>query len=286
MKATLLAFCLLALFAVPATAQLTVHPVQQDNADRLQKLQADLLAKWDKGTIVRLDSKELPKTISSIADKGTFPPPKNGTKVDLDTLTEEIRTDLDNAITGLIRAYCSELQTTAVISYMKERNESLDVKYLGDIRTDLKQTLKMSDDDLRAMPNDDLLRLFRGDDVLSHWSGVQPEDSFKHVWKSSEVLSSQVMADFATNYAYPFSRGLNYQHNFRPSTSLQDEIKHKGSVLFADVKLLIRFDDKLYNEPLPYFIRFWFCTVDKKWHPLQLSRSQIGNNSAANKILF
>lgn len=271
MKTFLVTLWLMATCAVPAAAQLTPREM------RLQTLQADLLAKWDKGKVVPLDSKDLGKIISSITDKGTFPIPEKGTKVDLDSLAEETRTDLNAAIVGLIKAYCSELQTTAVISYMKERDEKLYPVLMRTVRETLQRRLKLTEDDLKAMSDEDVFRLSVGDDSRSHWAGLQPEESSVEVWKTTDKLKQQTMQEFGQEYRAIFSGMSHYNHFFRPKTSIDDELKNNGNVLIANVKLLVRFDNRLNNTPAPYFVRLWFCTVDKKWHPYQLVRSEVGD---------
>ena len=247
----------------------------------------ELLAAWEKGEVESLDSRDLAKIVSSITDKGTFPVPENGTKVVLDSLAVETRNDLNNAIVGLLRAYCSELHTTAIIAYMKERNERLDHAQMDQVRIKLHQRLKLSNDDLNAMSDDDVFRLFRGDDVQSHWTGIQSKASCVQVWKTSEVLSKDVLAEFGKEYWSVFPGVSIYHHNFRPKNSLDDELQNNGSVLVVDVKLLVRLGDKLLNRTAPYFVRFWFCTADKKWHPLQLVRTEAGDGFAtASQTVF
>jgi hypothetical protein len=250
--------------------------------------QAELLAEWDKGKVDPLDSKDLLKIISSISDDSKIDVPDNGTKVDLNSLPAEIQTDLHNAIAGLIRAYCSELQTTAIIAYMKDRNEKINVAELDSMRSSVhKRLTAVTIEDLKAMPDDDLFRLYYGDDIQSNWAGLQPKESCVQVWKTSKRLTQEAIQDFGKEYWKVFPSISILPHWFSPKTSFNDQLENTGSVLIADIKLLIRFDEKLNNTPAPYFIRFWFCTADKKWHPIQLVRCRLpGQSLLISKIVF
>lgn len=260
-----------------------------EGVERVRKMyaeQAELLAEWDKGEVESLDSKDLAKIISSISDKGTGAVPQDGTKVDLDSLAAETKNDLNNAIVGLIRAYCSELQTTAVIVYMKERNEVPDKPFIDKVRSELLKQDKLSGDDIKQLSDDDVLRFFHGDDIQSHWAGIQINESNIHVWKASQFLAEKTIQDFGREYWAIFPGLTSYSHTFSPKTSLNDESNNNGSVLIADVKLLIRLDDKLLSKPAPYFIRFWFCTADNKWHPFQLKRCLLSSRSDGVNLQF
>jgi hypothetical protein len=123
-----------AVLAVSLSAQPNRPRRSAAEVEQLQNKQAELLAAWEKEEVEPLDSRDLVKIVSSITDKGTLPVPENGAKVGLDSLAVETRNDLNNAIVGLLRAYCSELQTTAIIAYMKERNEHLDHAQMDQVR--------------------------------------------------------------------------------------------------------------------------------------------------------
>ena len=269
-----------AVLAVSVSAQQNRSRRSAEEVEQLQHKQAELLAAWEKEEVEPLDSRDLAKIVSSITDKGTLPIPENGTKVGLDSLAVETRNDLNHALVGLLHAYCSELQTTAIIAYMKERNEQMDDAHLDKLKSIVQQNLKLSNDDVKALTAEDLFRLFRGDDVQSHWAAIQTNESCVRLWKTSEVLSKDVLDEFGKEYWPVFPGVAKYHHNFRPKTSLDDEVRNNGSALIADVKLLIRFDDKLFSRSAPYFVRFWFCTADKKWHPLQLVRTDAGDDLA------
>jgi hypothetical protein len=107
------------------------------------------------------------------------------------------------------------------------------------------------------------------------------------IWKTSEALTAKTIHDFGRDYSALFPGIDTYPHIFIPKmVQLKDEVNN-NAILVADVKLLIRFDDTLHTKPVIYFIRLWFCTADRKWHPLQLVRSATGGNSITkSQIVF
>jgi hypothetical protein len=277
---------MMALVAATANGQAPAKKPSPAEMEELHKKQAALLTKWNEGKVDPLDSNDLLTIISSIGDDATSGIPDNGTKVALNSLPAETQTDLHNAIAGLIRAYCSDLQTTAVIDYMKRRNEYMNPAFVDKVKSIVQQNLNASNDDMKAMSDDDLLRLFRGDDIKSHWAGIQPRDSTVRIWKTSEAITAKAQTEFGKQYWDVFPYVTRYAHAFRPPTFTDVELKTNGSLLVADVTLLIRLDETLLSKPAPYFIRFWFCTADKKWHPFQLVRCNLSSSTGGPSHTF
>ena len=250
--------------------------------EKTSALAYDLIATWNSNPTLALTSNELEAQIRSLPDNGCVQLPNGAIPVAIDSLPTQVRSDLDTAITGLLRAYVIG-GPNPMINYMRERGQKLNPAIRKAIETSLS---KRGVPNSAALSDEDLYRrmwiTFAGN---SHWSGVVIKSSCRQSWdgknvplaglkrfdiNSSEDTSSAELEQAA--YLFRIFHGDDSpRHSFISTTgSLEEATKKHERLLLCDTQLIIELDESQFHVKAAYLVRFWFNNRLQKWQPVTI----------------
>jgi len=127
--------------------------------------------------------------------------------------------------------------------------------------------------DLKPMSPDELLCAYwRESGTTSRWWAIVPTGCCRVYWRTDRLLKQNIRQSIGQSETSVFQNVFQQAHNFAPLTAKDKILTAEGSILFCDVKLVILLDPQVKNEPVPYFLRFWYEPLLRVWHPYQMAR--------------
>ena len=246
---------------------------------RTEKMAYDLIEKWNRDPVINLNSDELPAAVESLPETDCILLPEGASAINSATLPEQVKRDLDTALTALLQAYRHQT-SDAVIEYMLGRGKVVDPDQRKRmeralVKKGIKELEKLSDEDVYRT----MCTTFQAN---AHWSGLVADSSCRQFWDGKKVPLNRV-GSFSqsfvsgppakpmdqTEYLTHLLRGtLSGPHNFVSTNgSLEDAHRTDAQVLLCDLQLVIELDESFSRAKAPYLIRFWFNSALQKWQP-------------------
>jgi len=244
---------------------------------RTEKLAYELIAEWNRGAVLKLDSDELPAAIESLPEAGCIDLPDGAVPIGSGTVPRPVKQDLDAAVTGFLRA-TAIATADALIDYMRGRSEIVDPKRRTGWEKGLRKNRvadpeKLSDEELYKA-------IFEPE---AHWSGLVVESSCRQMWDGKHVPPKNLRFDTSiidpntppseqALYLLRLLKGTGSSRTCFISTSgsLQESHQNDSRVLLCDVQLVIELDEAFSRAKAPYLLRFWFNPAVEKWQLVQL----------------
>lgn len=256
--------------------------------EQLRSKQAQRVADWalDESLSTSDPAGEWAQAVSDLPAGDCLILPPDASRLSLSDLTEAQKADLNNAVVGLLDVYIKN-SPELLFRYMSERGEASSpqqVKVLRQLVSEVRQT---SEESLQSLGAEDLLIAYwRGANLDPHWSAVLSTSGCRELWTRSKPPDEALRQAIGNVDADVFQNLVRFTHNFQPVTSLDEVFVKHGTVLFADVKVVILLSPDLHKEPVPYFMRFWFDPDEGVWHPFQLARVDVGDGVRASRHVF
>jgi hypothetical protein len=256
---------------------------------RTDKLAYDLIAKWNRASVVKLDSDQLAAAVESLPEANCIALPDGAEPLDSGALTRQVKQDLNAAVTGFLRA--TRIGTTdALIEYMRGRSEIVDPKRRAGW---LRLQRKRGNTGLEQLSDEELYKsIFKPE---PHWSGIVVESSCRQLWDGKQVPQKNL--GFDTSIVDPnmqpgeqalfllsLFKGTSTSRSSFASTSgsLQQSHQDDSRVLLCDLQLVIELDEVFSRAKAPYLFRLWFNPEVKKWQLVEL----VGFSTEPNKLFL
>ena len=256
---------------------------------RTDKMAYDLIAKWKRAAVVKLDSDRLPAAVESMPEGHCIDLPDGAVSIESGTVPRQVKQDLDAAVTGFLRA--TGIGTAdALIDYMRGRSEIVDSKR----RTVWEKSLrKKGMAEPEKLSGEELYRaIFKPE---PHWNGLAVESSCRQMWDGKNVPQKNLRFDTSTIdpntppseqalYLLRLLKGTGSSRTSFVSTSgsLQESHKRESRVLLCDLQLVIELDDAFSRARAPYLMRLWFNPGPQKWQLVEL----VGFASEPDKLFL
>jgi hypothetical protein len=228
---------------------------------------------WASQPSVLLQSTELDQGVADVlASEDCIAAARNAELVRLSQLTTAQRSDLALAIGGFLKAYARN-DPVAVYDYMESRQEILPAEELQLIRTALVSEQGMDRASVDAMDQRTLFsaewkKLLHGD---PHWGSLALHSGCVRLWRTGAALDPRVPSPLGQEDNSVFTNIVSHKHSFVPRVdTMQSRVAQDGSLLMADVKLVIKYDAERLEVPTPHYVRFWYDPGAQVWHPHQL----------------
>jgi hypothetical protein len=249
----------------------------------------DLIARWKRAAVIKLDSDELAAAIESLPEAGCIDLPDGAVALSSSDVPRHVKQDLDAAVTGFLRA-TGVGTSDALIEYMRSRGEIVDPKRrIGWQKSLTKRGVKTPD----KLSDEELYRsVFKAE---PHWSGLVAESSCRQLWDGNSMPNKSLHFDVstldpntppreqATYFLYLFKGTSRSRTSFASTSgSLQESLGNDKQVLLCDVQLIIEFDEAFSHAKSAYLFRLWFNPAVEKWQPVEL----IGFASQPDKMLL
>jgi hypothetical protein len=268
----------------PSATKEELGQASRELSANTDKMAYDLIAKWNRDPVIKLDSDELRFAVESLPEADGILLPEGAITLSSATLSEPVKQDLDSAVTGLLQSY-RHATPEAVIKYMSGRGKVVD----PNLRKRMGRALaKQGIDDLEKLTDEDVYRtMWTTFKASPHWSGLVADSSCRQFWNGNKVVFNLVQG-FKQNFTFGvlpeqmeqaeylvhLLRGTSSgPHNFVSTKgSLEDGHKSGAEVLLCDVQLIIELDESFSREKAPYLFRFWFNDALGKWQPIDKLR--------------
>jgi hypothetical protein len=214
--------------------------------------------------------------LDAIADaptEGCLDLPEQATPVSAAEVSRSQRISLHDAVAGLLRAY-AENSPELMIQYLAAHGARFSSQRIDQLRDPLRKVLHLPQTEIDKLTADQVyVNFWREPGVNPHISGILKESGCIGFWRYSELPTEELL-----NRSFGAYEGLVFQNiekqipTFEPVRPLERVLQSDGSVLYADVKVLVQLDAELYHQVVPYFLRFWYDSVTDIWYPSQLAR--------------
>ena len=204
-------------------------------------------------------------------------PARHGVQpVPADSIPAEQRDGLDHAVADLLAAYMRD-DPQAVLDSMSRQHERLSPGFTKIVRELLGTDSGVDPAEVAALSDREAwLRFYPISAGPNVWDGVVGDAACLTFWRTDRELSSDVKNNLTRSESEVFENVNKFVHGFLPDRPLEDVLGDEGSVLFADVKVIVRLDPEFYGEPAPYFLRYWYEPRAAVWHPYQMERVWTG----------
>lgn len=248
-----------------------------------------LRTEWSLSRAVPLTPAQIRDAVTEIRSGECFSLPPGSNPVSRTELTEQQLADLQAAIAGIVDAY-AQSSPRDLISYMAERQMRLEPSLVARHRLYLIEALGRSHADVDEMPDEDVYSaMWRSLGGHSHWEGLVVESSCWQTWTSASMTAAQIKdSEKLVNDLFAIFQGVrSWTNHFVPDghRSLEAELLADGSVLVADVSLIIEHDAEFFHEKAPYLYRFWYNRSSDTWQPLLMVRIK-AFEGAPTEIMF
>jgi hypothetical protein len=191
-----------------------------------------------------------------------------------------------DAVVDLLTVY-SENSPELLVEYMRDHGEqpaSQSIDALRQIVANLRSVPISSVSDLSA--EEVVAAVWKENDLNSRWSAVLDGGSCYSFWRYQAVPGEDIEESFGATDGLVFENLCKSVHQFEPVRPISDALRSDGSVLFADVKILIQFSPDYYSKPAPYYFRFWYDSRDQVWHPHRMAHVRIEKAGEGPTHLF
>jgi len=265
-------------------ADRSIHHLAESRQERLERALSTAeawISEWNSFEPLRLDSPKLDAAIAGMRADDCLALEAGAEPIPIANISPRQLDDLNLAIVGLLRAYATG-SPEPVIEYMKDRGERFDRAMRGWIESKMKKKVA---GDFAAFSDDELYAQFwRVLNCNSHWQGLVVESSCRQIWDGRKA-DSKAVGHFSLNdpdrespppspasQIYRIMRGSSgIAHYFAPTEgSIADALGGDDAVLFADVKIIIVYDERFYHQRAPQLCRFWYNRSCEKWQPICL----------------
>jgi hypothetical protein len=240
---------------------------------QLKEEKAKRVAYWLAQPSILLLSPELDEVLDLLMTREDCLQAPYGTNaVGLNTLNDTARSDLRLAVKGLLQAYAKS-DPEVVYDYMQSRREDLRKGDLAGTITALRKRHSMRASDLSSASPKQLFTLFwKSEAFQTHWKRLVVPTGCVRLWRVSRPLSNDDSSSLGWDENNVFRNTVHFNHTFAPTSgaSVESTLSRDGGVTFADVKVIIQYDEARLNEPRPHYFRFWFNPADQTWHPSDL----------------
>jgi hypothetical protein len=201
-------------------------------------------------------------------------------------LSGEKKDKLFSAITGLLNVY-AENSPELLIEYMAAHGEVPHQRSVERLREVVAEIRSVPVSSIRLMrSNEVLISFWKESETDSNWAGILDRSNCYQCWKCTEVPSDDTRGSLGAGDRKIFQNISNVVHQFDPVRPLASTLDVEGSLLFADVKVVIRLAPELYNKSLPYYLRFWYDPVQSVWHPYQMGYVDVAIEGGSPKHIF
>lgn len=239
-----------------------------------------LIEQWKKEPVIPMRSKEFPKIIANLEDKGRIGLPQDAQPIDVKDLDKAIREDLDRAIIDFLQAYETGFPENA-FKYMTERNLVLSNKWREALRTKLGKNKVL---DIFEMDDGELFKsAWTLDRPYSHWEALVAKASCRQVWNGKQtplkkitgihvVLSEDLdpeKMDQPSRLMRLFHGSASYMTYFTARQgSIEEAHAKQDELLLCDLQAVIEEDESQSDFRSAWFFRFWYNKASKKWQPI------------------
>jgi hypothetical protein len=232
----------------------------------------DRVRNWLSQPAVELQSAELDKALDLVMANGScISAPSESEPLALATMSDAQKADLKLAIGGLLHAY-SKNDSDSVFDYMASRQERWKKGECPMAKQELVATHGMKMTDLDSMTDKEVFGLWWSKSGFrSHWQRLIQDSGCVRLWRTSKVADGKVFDHLGQDEVAVFKNIVRFAHLFEPVAGSVEETQRKyGTVTFADVKLIIQYDNARWNEPRPLYFRLWLDPATDIWHPKDL----------------
>lgn len=255
--------------------------------DRLAVEQTERLAAWSADSPVSLKERsEWASIIEGFSTANCLTVPPDTTPVLASEVSDVELDRLHQAVTGVVEVYAED-SPELLIRYMAEQQE-----YLSPHRVEIVRSLVRGQPNARKeevaqlAPEDVYIAYWNGAGIRSHWSSVLKSSGCYQFWRIEDLPGDEIRQSLGQVDSAIFQNISQFAHNFEPSHPLDAILSRDRSVLFADVKVVVQLEPELYNEPVPYFFRFWYDPAEQVWHPYQMGRVEAGDAAGESTHMF
>lgn len=156
------------------------------------KMAYDLIAKWNRAAVIKLDSDQLAAAVESLPETNCIDLADGAVAINTNDVPRQVKEDLDLAVTGFLRATVAGT-ADALIDYMRGRSEIVDPKRRAGWEKSLR---KRGVADPEKLSDEEVHRVIM--DFEPHWGGLLVESSCRQMWDGKNV--PQKARSFDTNY--------------------------------------------------------------------------------------
>lgn len=254
----------------------------------LQKRQSDRLDEWGRKTVVSfgdLGARDVLERLRCDACATDIA----GTLVqDEMAILPELRHLLAASFETLVFAYARD-DIDSVFRYMSDCGERPDPARVAETRATLRER-GVDPATVDVLADEQVLKEWAkgadGQGIKSHWEGILDAAGCRCFWTSAVVPSPRHNPLGKDNYTV-FGSERTFAHHFAPATTVSDALARDGSVLLADIRIVVCFDDALFSQPCAYYFRFWYDPNGALWHPFQMVRTAVdGDVAKQSRHLF
>jgi hypothetical protein len=243
---------------------------------------------WAAQKVIRFGSQEFDDAVTELPTNDCIPSPPGAESFAFRELSQQQQTDLSSALRGLLLTF-ADYSPDALVSYMKERGETLDGQATSGMKKILVREHGFAESLLSSMSAQETLLLFWDRaDLQTHWEGLLADSSCVRLWRIANVnpMTDKALRETLGQTDRDIWQGYaRHRHIFVGNRSVDDVLREHGTVLCADVKVSVKHDAAHRGEVAPYHFRFCYDPLDEKWHPVDMVR-MVTFADAPRKILF
>lgn len=161
--------------------------------------------------------------------------------------------------------------TEQLLAFMKRREEVVPIETIKLMNGLLVKDAGMQKADLAGKSPEELVGIFHNKLNAKHpFQEILIEGSCLSALKSDRA-PPEGLARATTREDHKLWRNqVGFTHLFKPRWSLDQEVGSKGTVILAEARLLIRHDSSNFQIVCPYYLRLWYDSRGRCWHPLSL----------------
>jgi hypothetical protein len=271
--------------------RLQTRPEQQVPTGKQQAVvdeQTQRLANWARQKRIPVtNASEWLATIGDGPADGCIDLPQHVTPVDSDGVSESQRQMLNETIDSLLQVY-AENSPQLMVEHLAQHRMRLNRVRVEVMRETVARLRNVPIDELESLtPEQVYVALWEDSGANGHMSAIVADSGCIRFWQyAGSPKESQLQGSLGRSESRVFQNISQLRRNFEPIQPMHAVLESQGSVLFADVKVVIEQDAEMHNSLSPYFFRFWYNPADGGvWHAYQMGRVMTGSGGEA-PLLF
>lgn len=224
--------------------------------------------------------------INNMPQGGCMDMPEHVTPAISEELAPADLAALFDAVVGLLTVYVED-SPELLIRYMAEHGEKPRPQSIEALRTIVADMRGESPPAVRRLSSEQVLIAFwKESGTASRWAKILERSACYQIWRSRELPSDELRDSLANRDSRVFQNIVKTVHQFEPVRPLTEILNADGSLLFADIKVVVQLSSEVDNNPVPYYFRFWHDSIDGIWHPYQMNHVRVERESNGPSHLF